>query len=120
MPYTLVLRGSLVQALACGLIFAVLGFSRTAFLSAGLITFVSVWLGFLCARLFARCRKPSDPATIVLTVIAGMILGGASAFAFCCAIEVLPLPPFLFFGAWWVGIPLGLLNVRSWRKHGLV
>jgi len=41
MPYLLVLRGSLVQALACGLIFAVLGFSRTAFLSAALITFVA-------------------------------------------------------------------------------
>jgi len=120
--YLLVLRGSLVQALSCGLIFAVLGFSRTAFLSAAVITFVAVWLGFTCARLIAhRCpRKPSDRVIILLTVVAGAILGGASTFAFCYAIEMLPLPPFLFVGAWWVGIPLGLVNVRSWRKHGLV
>ncbi len=121
MPYLLVLRGSLVQALACGLIFAVLGFSRTAFLSAGLITFVAVWLGFLCARLIARGRhqRLSGPITLILTVIAGVVLGSASAFAFCCVIEVLPLELFLFVGAW-VGVALALVNVRSWRHHALV
>jgi len=119
--YLFVLRGSLVQALACGLVFAVLGFSRTAFLSAAFITFIAVWLGFLCARLIARgCRRRlSDLVTIVLTVVAGMVVGSTSAFAFCYAIEVLPLEPFLFVGAQ-VGVVLGLLNVWSWRHHSLV
>jgi len=117
----IVLRGSLVQALACGLFVALLGFSRTAFLSAGLITFVAVWLGFLCARLITRGRprRPSEPIAILLTTITGMVLGSASAFAFCCAIEVFPFAPFLFVGAQ-VGVALGLLNVWFWRHHTLV
>jgi len=119
-PYEVVLRGSLIQALACGLVLVLLGFSRTAVLSAALITFVAVWLGFLCARLIiARHGKVSDTAIIVMTVIAGSVVGSASALAFCCAIEVFPFAPFLLFGAW-VGVPLGLLNVRSWRHRALV
>lgn len=116
--YVVVLRSSLIQALVCGLVFAVLGFSRTALVSAILITLVAVWLGFLCAQLVACRRKPSARVTTVMTVVAGIVLGSASAFAFCWAIEVYPLPPFLVVGAL-VGLALAQMNVRAWRNHGL-
>ena len=119
MTYVVVLRSSLIQALVCGLVFAVFGFSATAFLSATLITLVAVWLGFLCTRFIARRRKLPAHVITAMTAVAGLVLGSASAFVFCWAIEVYPLPPFLIVGAV-VGLALALMNIKAWRSHGLV
>lgn len=122
-----VLRSSLIQSLVVGLVFAP-GSTHIAPVSAALITLVALWIGFVCARLVTRRRKLTFVNSILLTMIAGSVLGSVSAFVFCLIIEFYPvfggvgfyaLLPFLLFGAW-VGAALALMNVRAWRNRGLV
>jgi hypothetical protein len=112
MRYFVVFCSSLVEAFLCGFVFLILGFGAVSFLAAALGAFASVWIGYFCARSVVRRLTPGQPYLLAAPV--GVVLGVASAAAFCHAAGVSPETIFLVIGAA-VGMAMGLINVWVWR-----